>query len=125
GIKQELGYQGVNGTRQYSMLARDRKAARGRRTETSPGADSVCVSGNPSSEKEREPPLTCAGIPPSGEIRNQACPAQMGTKGEGNRREMSQEPHGETPFLNVNASLENNQQCLMACASSRRGFFVV
>lgn len=37
----------------------------------------------------------------------------------------NQKPHGETPFLNVNASLENNQYCLMACASSRRGVFVV
>lgn len=36
-----------------------------------------------------------------------------------------QKPHGETLFLNVNASLENNQQCLMACASSRRSVFVV
>lgn len=36
-----------------------------------------------------------------------------------------QKPHGETLFLNVNASLENNQLSLMACASSRRSFFVV
>lgn len=34
------------------MLARDRKAAQGRRTDTSPGADSVCLFGDPCSERE-------------------------------------------------------------------------
>lgn len=54
GIKRELGYQGVNGTRQYSMLARDRKAAQGTRIETSPGADSVHLFCSPCSKKKKK-----------------------------------------------------------------------